>query len=143
MTSFTKQRTYTPQQIAESRKAWTAGRFSDEWKPWRHLAAMEAGIIMPPSGDAYDSWDDDQPSERALLIRAIRETPDALNRAIRSPRVHSWSAVIAILVRGRDEQMTAIERRDADWEAVKDRRGRMHRASDVMTTIGDSLGVER
>ena len=78
MTSWTKQRTVTREQLEASRAAWDAGDFGPSWKPWRHLAAMEAGIIVPPSGSRWDQWDDDEPSERALIARAIEETPDAL-----------------------------------------------------------------
>lgn len=105
MTSFTQTRRLTKEQYDASVRSWDAGKpWSGEWKRWRHMAAMEAGIVMAPTGDPYDSWDADMPSERAMLIRAIRETPTALAAAIRSPRVHSWAAVIAILTRGRDER---------------------------------------
>ena len=119
MTSPTMRRTYTATQLAESRVAWDTGHFSDEWRDWRHMAAMQAGIIVPPEGTEWDSWSDDEPSQRAMLIRAIRETPALLSAAIRSPGVHSWAAVIAVLLRGRDER-----RADRDREAAWQERGR-------------------
>lgn len=140
MTSHTKQRTYTRQQLDDSRRAWDDGRFSDEWRPWRHLAAMQAGILFPPNGDSYDSWADAEPSERALLIRAIRETPEALRAAILSPRVHSWAAVIAILTRGRDDMAADVERREHDWRRTK-RGDAPSRVGDVLGVLGDSWGV--
>lgn len=143
MTHPTKRRTFTREQIEASRTAWAAGDFSPEWKPWRHLAAMEAGIIMPPSGTRWDSWDDEEPSERALLVRAMRDTPDALRRAIRTPGVHAWSNVVAILIRGRDRRMEAVEQAEADWEATKDRRVGATRIDGILQRIGDSYGVER
>jgi hypothetical protein len=110
MTSFTQTRRLTREQYEASVASWTAGSpWSGEWKKWRHMAAMEAGIVMAPTGDPYDSWADEQPSERAMLIRAIRETPDALAAAIRSPRVHSWAAVVAVLTRGRDELYAEVD----------------------------------
>ena len=112
-------RLYTASQLAESRVAWDTGHFSDEWRDWRHMAAMQAGIIVPPEGTEWDSWSDDEPSQRAMLIRAIRETPALLSAAIRSPGVHSWAAVIAVLLRGRDER-----RADRDREATWQERGR-------------------
>ena len=103
MTSITRQRRVTPEVWRAARETWRAGEpWADEWKPWRHLAAIEAGIIVAPKGSAFDCWDDAEPSERALLIRAIRETPALLDRAIRSPGVRSWAAIVAIVVRGRD-----------------------------------------
>src|SRR5512146_1944784 len=81
-------------------QAWQDGEFSDEWKPWRHEAAMR-GMIYPPEGTKWDSWEDDEPSQRAMLIRAIRETPSLLHTAI--ARSRSWYDVIAYIVRERDD----------------------------------------
>lgn len=143
MTHPTKRRTFSRDEFEGSRRAWDAGDFSDEWKPWRHMAAMDAGIIRPPSGTKWDSWSDDEPSERALLVRAMRETPDALRDAIRSPGVHSWSAVIAIVTRGRDRRMEQVEDAERDWERAKERRrSGATAARDIVATIRDSLGME-
>lgn len=135
MTTWTKQRTWPRERIEASRAAWDAGRFSDEWKPWRHLAAMEAGIIDPPTGTRWDQWDDDLPSERAILIRAIRETPDLLRTAILAPNVRSWSAVIAVLTRGRDVMR---ERIGAERHEQHDPSPR-----EASRSIADILGVIR
>lgn len=140
MTSWTKQRTVTREQLEASRAAWDAGDFGPSWKPWRHLAAMEAGIIVPPSGSRWDQWDDDEPSERALIARAIEETPDALRRAIRSPGVRSWAAVVALVTRNRDRLAEEADQRDADWQNVK-RGDRPAPLGDVLGTISNSLGV--
>lgn len=93
--------------------AWESGDFSDEWKDYRHEAAMR-GMIYPPEGSKWDSWDDDNPSERAMLIRAIRETPDLLTRAIAERK--SWAGVVAYVLRERD-----------DWAAQGKRRERVER----------------
>ena len=119
MISPTMRRTFTATQLAESRTAWDTGHFSAEWRDWRHMAAMQAGIIVPPDGTEWDSWSDDEPSQRAMLIRAIRETPALLSGAIRSPGVHSWAAVIAVLLRGRDERR-AERGREAAWRQRPD-----------------------
>ena len=124
MTTDTRsyRRLYTAEQMEAARAAWETGHFSDEWRDWRHLAAMEAGIIAAPEGTEWDQWDDDEPSQRAMLIRAIRETPDLLRAAIRAPGVHSWAAVIAILVRGRDDmrEQLALRARDDDRHRATD-----------------------
>lgn len=93
-------RTYSRQTFEAARAAWHDGHFSEEWEPYRALAAQR-GFLYPPSGDAYDSWSDDEPSQRALLIRAIRETPGLLADLIRSSR--SWGEVVGQLMRQRDE----------------------------------------
>lgn len=142
MTSSTKRPTFSREAWEGAQRAWAAGDFSDEWRHWRHLAAMTAGIIRPPQGTKWDSWGDDQPSERAILIRAIRDTPEALTEAIRSPGVHSWSAVIAILIRGRDGRMSQIEqdeRDDARRRAEEDTPRQATRTiRDILDVIGGS-----
>src|SRR5262245_44495084 len=117
MTSPTQVRRLTREQLDASRAAWDAGHFSPEWGKWRHLAAMEAGIVMPPEGSEWDTFDDD--TERAIIGRAIHDTPDVLRNAIRSPGVHSWAAVVAIVLRWRDRRGAVIEQRERDWEATK------------------------
>jgi hypothetical protein len=122
MTSSTKRRRLSKAELDASNAAWEAGRFSDEWLPFRRLAANEAGIIMPPDGTAGDQWNDDHPTQRAELIRAIRETPNALRAAIQAPGVHSWAAVIAVLLRGRDQLAE-------DIDAAEEREIQRHRAA--------------
>ena len=88
--------------------AWDTGEFSEEWAPFRALA-RERGLLYPPTGTAMDGWDEAQPSQRALLIRAIRETPELLRTAISEAPQASWSAVLTIVLGGRDELATAID----------------------------------
>lgn len=141
--SFTKQnhRLVTREQLYASQAAWTAGRFSDEWKPWRNLAALQAGIIVPPEGSAMDQWDDEKPSERAQIIRAIRETPKALRAAICAPNVHSWSAVIAQLVRRREDVARDLDLEDAELRREKARATAhqdTYRLREILDVIGQS-----
>ena len=89
---------------------WAAGDFSDEWKPFRHAAAMR-GMIYPPNGSKWDSWDDAVPTQRSVLIRAIRETPQMLMGIIGKSR--SWSEVIDRLIRAIEEL------REESWRAEK------------------------
>lgn len=93
-------RTYNRASWVEAQALWDEGGFSPEWRNVRHAAAMR-GMLYPPEGTKFDSWEDDQPSQRAMLIRAIRETPKLLDAAI--ARGSSWGEVIAYLVRRRDE----------------------------------------
>lgn len=110
MTSFTKGPRISREMLDASRAAWDAGGFSDEWRPWRRMAAIEAGILFPPDGTAHDSWDDDAPSQRAILIRAIRETPQLLRRSIEAPGVRTWGDVIGRLLGGRDRMRDELDR---------------------------------
>ena len=108
-------RTFTRADLDAANAAWAEGRFSSEWRNVRHKAAM-GGLIYPPAGDRHDSWDDDNPSQRAILIRAIRETPRLLDKClIGAP---SWSVVIRRLMAERDEWREELDRkaRDAEWQ---------------------------
>jgi hypothetical protein len=129
-----------------SRDDWTAAQeawadFSPEWREVRHQAAMR-GILYPPSGTAWDSWDDDSPSQRAILIRAIRETPKLLSTCI--ARSRSWSDVIARLTAARDDWRAELALAQSRLERDHDEAQASHRESvttlaTILRRIGDSL----
>jgi hypothetical protein len=79
--------------------AWADGEFSTEWVAVRGLA-VSYGILYPPNGSPHDSWDAAHPTQRAILIQAMRETPNLLAECI--PDSSSWHEVIAKLRHGRD-----------------------------------------
>ncbi len=133
------QRRVTREQLDASRRAWDAGRFSPEWREWRHLAAMQSGIIDPPQGTALDSWADEDPSERAIVVRAIRETPRALRAALTSGRCHTWPQVVRALVIGRDAMGADADRREHEWDAT--RRTPPGHIADTLGVVLDSLRV--
>lgn len=121
--------------------AWEAGGFSSEWADWRRLAAR-AGIVFPPSGSAEDSWADARPSQRALVVRAMRETPRLLRWALARPGLRSWGDVLEHLLSARDELALDADAREREWRAVK--RGEPPAPiADVVATLRDSLGAER
>lgn len=91
----TTERTYGRVHFEEARRLWASGEFSDEWRDVRHAAAMR-GFIYPPEGTKWDNWGDDEPTQRAILIRAIREQPTTLMAAINRSR--SWHDVIGQIV---------------------------------------------
>jgi len=102
-----------------SREAWEDAQaswsgFSDEWRDTRHAMAMR-GVIFAPAGTEFDSWEDDSPSQRAMLIRAIREQPTLLRRCIL--RARSWSDVIANLMTARDDWRA--EQAEGEAEAAR------------------------
>lgn len=132
--------TYTRDQIKTARSAWDD--FSDEWDEWRQLAARGPGIIFPPDGTQHDSWADGHPSQRAILVRAMRETPDLLRWAIRGASTPSWARVIERLLAGRDEMHEQV-----DLEAARDEQNRAqdptprqatYAIGEILTIIGDS-----
>ena len=101
----------TKDEMERARASWAG--FSGEWEPFRKAAAG-VGIIYPPGGTDMDSWDDEHPSQRAMLIRAIRETPDLLLWAIRGSRgddrrASSWFAIIERLLGERDVMREAVD----------------------------------
>jgi len=118
MRTFGRERWFAAQSAWEEFYADASVEMRDEWVPWRRMVADAAAIIDPPTGDRFDSWTDQDPSQLAILTRAIRETPHLLEAALRSPDVHSWAAVVAVLCRRRDAIRLALdERADAEGEA--------------------------
>lgn len=142
MTSSTKRRTYDRETWLAAQAAWDSGRFSPEWREVRHLAAMRAGIIFPPDGTEYDSWGDDSPSQRAILIRAIRETPTMLRDAITAPGVRSWGDVIERLLGRRDSLRDDVERDERDAAFRREQQASPRQATyalrDILGVIVDS-----
>lgn len=104
-------RTFSRADWDAAQDQWKAGQFSPEWREYRHQAAMR-GMIYPPEGDRHDSWEDDEPSQRAMLIRAIRETPKLTSEAI--GRSKNWGEVIAYILARRDEWRDELTVKDRD-----------------------------
>lgn len=102
-------RTYRREDLERARAEWAD--FSDEWATYRTLAA-HSGILFPPDGTRWDSWEVDDPSQRAILVRAIRETPDLLRRSIIGAA--SWGVVVRRLLAGRDDMREDADLRDRD-----------------------------
>jgi hypothetical protein len=132
-------RTFSQEAWTEAQAAWSDGRFSDEWREVRHQAAMR-GMIYPPEGTQWDSWDDDEPSQRAMLIRAIRETPKLLSVAI--SRSSSWGQVIEYVLKRRDDMRAELDDRDRDLARRKadepDQREASMALKAILNRIGDS-----
>jgi hypothetical protein len=102
-------RTYSRADWDRAEALW--GDFSPEWDTVRKVARQH-GILFPPSGTKWDSWEDDSPSQRAILIRAIRETPAALGIAIASSS--TWTEVIERLIGQRDQMRAATRQAEQD-----------------------------
>ena len=126
--------TYTAAQMAEARDGWIG--FAPEWAPFRHLAMSGPGIIHPPAGSKWDSWADAHPSQRAILVRAIRETPDLLGWAIRGAKAPSWSKVIERLLAGRDEMREQLEPEPESYDLEP--RQATYRLGEILSILRDS-----
>jgi len=98
-------RTFSRADWIAAQQAWDDGEFSEEWRTIRHQAALN-GILYPPRGGRFDCWDDERPSQRAMLIRAIRETPLLLEQSVTGSR--SWSQVLDKLLAARDKQRRKV-----------------------------------
>jgi hypothetical protein len=128
-------RTYSRDDFLAAREEWKD--FDREWEPYRKLAA-EYGMLYPPAGTKWDSWEDEEPSQRAIIYRAIEDTPDALTEAIRQS--HSWFEVVRKLMADIDrrrEDATYAEK-DAEWERQKFR-GPMQSIGDIFNRFRDSM----
>jgi len=130
-------RTFSRDAWIEAQGLW--GDFPDEWKPWRHQAAMR-GMLYPPEGTRWDSWDDDEPSQRAMMVRAMRETPRLLTKAISHSR--SWGEVVAYVLSRRDEMRADLDDREREMarRRADEPDGQQAAASlkAIMERIGDS-----
>ncbi len=112
--------TYSADDWRRAQQAWVAGEFGPEWDDVR-AAARARGFIFPPSGSRHDSIEDNPPSQRAIVHRAIEDTPLALLLTVRSSR--SWSHVVDRLIASSNTRRVAAEA-DEDAEATRKRRQR-------------------
>lgn len=125
-------KTYSRSDWLAAQEAWAD--FSPEWREVRHQAAMR-GILFPPSGSAWDSWEDASPSQRAILIRAIRETPALVKASV--ARSSSWHEVIANITSTRDDWRTELAAKERHAEAERQLENPTHRES--VTSIASIL----
>lgn len=135
---MTGERTYRREDFLEARRRWDEGGFGQAWAPYRKLAG-EHGFIFPPEGSRWDSWEDAEPSQRAIVYRAIEDTPALLREAI--ARSRSWGQVVAALIRAierlRDD--ADLAERDAAWE--RDHGPDPREATTAIKRILDRIGA--
>jgi hypothetical protein len=115
-------RTFARSDWDASAAAWATADLGSEWLEVRRRAALR-GILWPPNGTRWDSWEADNPTQVAILIRAIRETSDVLLGCI--DQSSSWGEAIGRLIAIRDAWQ-AEERQRAwlearAWAAAKTR----------------------
>ncbi len=128
-------RTYSRSDFEAARAAWSD--FDGTWEFHRRLAA-DRGMLYPPSGTRWDDIDDPKPSQRAIVYRAMTDTPLALTEAIRASS--SWSQVIHRLlldIEHRREDASLAEK-DAAWDR-RQYRGPMEPIATIFGRLRDSM----
>jgi hypothetical protein len=134
-------KTYGARHWRAAQAAWTEGGFGPEWDQVR-TAAARRGMIYPPEGSRDDSWEDARPSQRAILIREVRDRPRHLLDVIRRSR--SWSQVIAVCLRHFAElrEEVGIDGMDAPSEARRRKREDAEIVGRLMRRIAEETADE-
>lgn len=130
-------RTYSRRDFEAARDAWDKDFDQDDWGPFR-AAAAERGMLYPPAGSKFDSWEDPKPSQRAILYRAIVDTPETLMDAINSSR--SWSEVVGKVMLDLHDRREYVRMAEEDraWERQQ-YRGPMEAIGTIIGRVRDSL----
>lgn len=109
-----RERTFSRDDWLAAREAWQD--FDPlRWDRIRRIAA-EAGFIYPPTGSAHDDRDAEQPSQRAIVWRALEDNPTELEAIVR--RSKSWSGVVDRII-GMESRLRSdadYAERDAAWD---------------------------
>ena len=107
-------RTYDRDTWHRANATWTD--FGPEWAEVRQIAASR-GMLYAPSGSPDDDRDSDEPSQRAIIWRALEDNPGELRAILRTSS--SWSQVVdrifgletrLRLTAGEDERDAAFDR---------------------------------
>ncbi len=132
-------RTFSRESFLEAKALWESGDFDGRWDRYRRLAA-ERGFIYPPNGSRFDSWEDEEPSQRAVVWQAIVDTPLLLDQAIGQAR--SWSDVVRKLIYERQvmrDELVLRERDEAWNRETAPRREMPSHIAEVLRRMSDSL----
>lgn len=116
-------RTYSRETWEDAQRVWTEGEYGDEWALVRSVAAHR-GMIYPPSGTRWDSWEDPNPSQRAIIYRALQDTPKTLHEAVRQS--WSWAEVVHRILRDLEDRREGVQLAEKDdrWERKGEPDGR-------------------
>lgn len=136
--------TYDRATFLAAQRAWAEGDFGPAWRRFRDLAA-ERGYLYPPSGTKHDDRDAENPSQRAIIWRAIEDNPGELERIVRRSR--SWSQVVdgIIGLEDRLREDAGYVEREAAWD--RDHRPTYREAVQslgaILGRVADSVGIDR
>lgn len=108
-------RTFSRDDWHAAEQAWSEGEFGWQWGRISRIA-REAGFIYPPTGTRHDDRDAEQPSQRAIVWRALEDNPKELEAIVR--RSHSWSGVVDRIIGMESRLRTDADytERDAAWD---------------------------
>jgi len=128
-------RTYDRETYQRMREAWAD--FGVEWTAARQACA-NAGYPFPPSGSRWDDRDDPEPSQRAIVYRALEYRPLHTLDTIRTSR--SWSGVVKKILAEEDRLRddATYRERDAEWD--KDGRPSGYEATVSIKRLLDRIG---
>lgn len=135
-------KTYDRTTFHAARNAWDDGEFGPEWEDIRRLAA-ERGFLYPPTGTRHDDREAENPSQRAIVYRALADNPNALRAIVLRSR--SWQQVVDGIfgLEDRLRREAGEEERDAEWDRDHDDDRLTYRESvtslrSILRRIGDS-----
>lgn len=131
-------RTYTSTTYREATALWT--KFGPEWN-WLRELSWARGFPYPPSGTKHDDREAPEPSQRAVIYRALVDQPAELRRIVLSSR--SWSHVVDRIF-GMEERLrreAGEVEADAAWEKRNDGpRQAVGTIGNVFERVAESLG---
>lgn len=138
-------KTYDRDTFVRARAAWDEGAFGPAWSELRRIS-WERGFPFPPAGTEWDSVEDAEPSQRAIVWHWLEDRPVETTATV--ARSWSWSQVVRALMgmaeRVRDD-VDLAEREDAwdrDHNRARPRDDTLALAA-ILRRLGDSVGVER
>lgn len=137
-------RTFDRATYVKATADWDAGKFGWQWQHIRRIAA-ERGFLYPPTGTRHDDRESPEPSQRAVIWRALEERPVDLERIVRRSR--SWSEVVDGIfgMESRLRSEVGEAERDAQWEQEHDptRDQPMSTVAGMFDRVAASLGYVR
>jgi hypothetical protein len=136
-------RTYDRETYVKAQQAWADIRLVG-WERIREAAA-KSGMLFPPKGTRWDSWNDPQPSQVAKVEQARQENEPELLRIIRRSR--SWNQVVGAVMAFEDHtrELAWIRTEDDEYEAMAEKRRRYGdpmALGHIIVRVAESMGVD-
>jgi hypothetical protein len=112
-------KTYDRDTFLRARRLWDEGEFGWQWQAIRRQAA-ERGFIFPPNGTIHDDREAENPSQRAVVWRALQDNPTRLTTIV--SRSRSWNDVVRMVIGMEDTLRVDADElaRDEAWSRRDD-----------------------
>lgn len=109
-------RTYDRETYLRARAAWAD--YGSEWDELRRIA-WERGFPYPPSGSPFDDRDDPEPSQRAIIYRALLDRPRTTWATV--ARARSWNQVVSGILQTEERirEDADLGEREAEYERAE------------------------